>query len=181
MKRFLLALLIACAMLSGCGSEQTVSEDPVCLPVFPEPVMQSAQTVLLKMHFDIEKYDTSARYIRTRPLSGAQFFEFWRRDNASASAMAQANLHTLRRIVELEFTPQDATTCIQCRVQVSRLSMSEKPIEGAGRMSGIYTESSTRYQTLEVGSQDQSQIEWVEIGRDYDLEHKILGLISEKY
>ena len=176
---FTLALMIVFVLFSGCGSEQqAVSDGPVCLPNTPtDQVMQAAQAVLLSMHFEIEKFDTEARYIRTRPLSGAQFFEIWRQDNASASAAAQANLYSLRRIVELECTPQNTTTCVQCRVRVLRLSIPEAPIEGAGRMSGIHTESSSRFQTLEVDSQKQAQVEWIEAGPDHDLEQKILERI----
>ena len=176
----LLFMMITCALFSGCGSEQqAVSDDPICLPNTPtDQAMQAAQGVLLKMHFDIEKYDIDARYIRTRPLSGAQFFEIWRQDNASASAATQANLYSLRRIVELECTPQDTTTCVQCRVRVLRLSIPEAPIEGAGQMGGIHTESSSRYQTLEVDRQKQAQIEWLDAGPDHDLERKILERIQ---
>ena len=156
-----------------------VSDDPVCLSNTLTPqAMEAAQAVLLKMHFEIEKYDTDARYIRTRPLSGGQFFEVWRQDNASASSAAQANLYSLRRIVELDFTPQNTTTCVQCRVQVLRLSIPERPIEGATRMGGTYTESSSRYQTLEVDRHKQAQIEWTDAGPDHDLQRKILKLIQ---
>ena len=177
----ILLLMTGCILFSGCGSQQqAVSDDPVCLPnTLSSQVMEAAQAVLLKMHFDIEKYDTDARYIRTRPLFGAQFFEFWRRDNALASSADQANLHTLRRIVELEFTPQNTTTCVQCRVQVLRLSIPERPIEGASRMGGAFTESSSHYQTLEVDRHEQSQIEWIDAGPDHDLECKILKLIQK--
>ena len=82
------------------------------------------------------------------------------------------------RIVELECTPQDTTTCVQCRVQVLRLSIPEAPIEGAGQMGGIHTESSTRYQTLEVDRHKQAQIVWLDAGPDHDLERKILGRIQ---
>jgi hypothetical protein len=176
----ILFLMIVCIIYSGCGSEQqAISDEPLCVPdMLTDQVMEAAQAVLLKMHFDIEKYDTDVHYIRTRPLSGAQFFEIWRQDNASASAAAQANLYSLRRIVELDFTHQDEKTCIQCRVDVLRLSIPERPIEGAGRMGGTYTESSSRYQTLEVDPDKQAQIEWIEAGTDEDLERKILNRIE---
>ena len=181
-KLIILFLLSGIAMVAGCGSERQAissSNDPLCLPdTMPEQVMQAAQTILLDMHFDIEKYDTEARYIRTRPLSGAQFFEIWRQDNASVYSAAQANFYSLRRIIELEFIPQNTTTCVQCRAQVLRLSMPERPIEGAGHMGEAYTKSSSRYQTLEVNQDKQVQIEWIDIGADHDLERKILKRIQ---
>jgi hypothetical protein len=179
---FTIGLILTCALFSGCGfQKQALSDDPICLPnTLTDQVMETAQTVLLKMHFKIEKYDTDARYIRTRPLSGAQFFEIWRRDNASAASAVQANLYSLRRIVELDFTPQATTTCVQCRVQVLRLSIPEKPIQGSGRMGATYTKSNSRYQTLEVGREQQAQIEWIDAGADHDLERKILNRIQQE-
>ena len=178
---FTIGIMVFLATFSGCASpQQVVSDEPLCLPnTPPDQVMEASKAVLLGMHFEIEKYDTEARYIRTRPLSGAQFFEFWRQDNASAASVAQANLYSLRRIVELECTPQDTTTCVQCRVGVLRLSVPEAPIEGAGRMGGIHTESSSRFQTLEVDRSKQAQIEWIEVDPDHDLERKILERIRQ--
>lgn len=184
MKRIVITLflLTISILFSSCGSQQQVASDgTLYLPNTPTvQVMAAAQSVLLKMHFDIEKHDTEAGYIRTRPLSGAQFFEVWKQDNASAASAVQANLYSLRRIVELEFTPQNTATRVQCCVRVLRLSVPEKPIEGAGRMGGIHTESSTRYQTLEVNRDKQAQIEWIDAGRDYDLEQKILSRVFYK-
>jgi len=173
-------MMIAGILFSGCASqEQIVSDEPICLPnTLPPQAMQDAETVLLKMHFDIEKNDLEARYIRTRPLSGAQFFEFWRKDNASAFARGQSNLHSIRRIVELDFSPENTTTCIQCRVNVSRLSIPERPIQGFSYMGGLYTDSHTREQTLDVGTERTEGIEWLDIGPDHDLERKIIKRIQ---
>ena len=182
-KIFLSVAIIGLAVnISGCASsQQTLSTDPLCLPnTLNEQAMLKAQAVLEKMHFDIEKFDPEAGYIRTRPLSGAQFFEFWRQDNASAQAAAQANLHSLQRVAELEFTPQNTTTCVQCRVQVLRLSIPERPVEGNRQIASIYTDSSYREQSLQMDPDDLSGIEWIDVGPDRDLERKILKLIQKE-
>ena len=109
-----MVLAVCLLVLVGCGQpQQQVSSDPVCLPkVTGDQAMEAAQKVLIGMQFPIEKYDFEARYIRTRPLSGAQFFQLFRGDNASGYAAAEANLYSLRRTVELEVTPQDGRTCL---------------------------------------------------------------------
>jgi hypothetical protein len=158
-----------------------MSDEPVCFSNSSvESAMEAAQAVLTGMHFEIEKYDLDARYIRTRPLSGAQFFEVWRQDNASASATAQANLYSLRRIAELDFTTQGAATCVQCRVGVQRLSMPEEPIEGMGRVAGSITESGSSLQTLEVDPGKLEKIEWLDAGGDPSLERRILERIEKR-
>lgn len=184
MKKILFFVLLATALggLSGCASQQIAqSTDPLCLPnTLSDQTMDAAMTVLEKMHFNIEKFDVDVLYIRTRPLSGAQFFEFWRRDNASAFSRTQANLHSIRRVVELEILPENTTTCMQCRVNVSRLSIPEQPIQGYLLLGGAHTKSHTRHQTLEVDSERKAMSEWIDAGPDHDLEQKILKLIQQE-
>lgn len=177
---FVTIVTLICVFGLGCASQDlSLAADPVCLPnTSVDQAMESARTVLTKMQFELEKDDPEARYMRTRPLSGAQFFEFWRHDNTSAFSGAQANLHSIRRIVELEFTHENTTTCIQCGVQVLRLSIPEQPLEGTTRMGGIYTESSSRSQTLEVDSHRAAEMEWLDAGPDHALEGEILKLVQ---
>lgn len=179
---FVALSVIAAGVFSGCGSQElSQPPDPLCLPNTPLSVtMNASQTVLEKMHFDIEKFDAEALYIRTRPLSGAQFFEFWRKDNTSAFAATQSNLHSIRRIVELELSSEDTDTCLQCRVYVSRLSIPERPIQGYILLGGAHTKSHTRQQTLKVDPERKAMSEWMDAGPDRDLERKILELIKKE-
>ena len=176
------AIMVLVVLLAGCSApEQILSSDPVCLPGIEVPeTMEVARTVLDRMQFTMEKYDTQARYLRTRPLSGAQFFQIWRQDNASAYTSAEANLKSLRRIVEMEFSPFANRTCIKCRVYVQQLSLPEEPIEGVLRMAGNYTDSSSSNQTLRLEGRQLEKMEWLDKGLDRALEQKILEKIKEE-
>ena len=168
-------------LFTGCSApEQVVSSDPVCLPGVEVPeAMEAARTVLDRLQFTTEKYDVEARYIRSRPLSGAQFFQVWRQDNASAYTSAEANLKSLRRIVEMELSPFANRTCIKCRVYVQQLSLPEEPIEGVMRMAGSYTKSGSSKQTLVLRGDQLEEMEWLDKGFDRELEQKILEKIKE--
>lgn len=168
--------------LSGCGRpEQIISTDPVCLPkISSDAAMKAAHTVLSEMQFSIEKYDFEARYIRTRPLSGAQFFQVFRSDNASSYTAAEANMYSLRRVVEIEVTPFANRTCIQCRAMVQQLSIPEKPLVGTTHMAGQYTGSTLRNQTLQMDPQQAEQTEWLDRGADRALEEKIIEKIKKQ-
>lgn len=175
--------VVVLAGLGGCSRpERAAVTEPLCLAQMDvDRAMLSARTVLEQMHFSIEKYDPDVRFIRTRPLSGAQFFELWRQDNASASTAARANLQSLRRIVEIEATPYANRTCLSCRVTVQQLSLPETPIMGTRRLAGIYTDnSSTTYQTLLLDEDQLEQMEWLDAGEDRALEQKIIDKIREK-
>lgn len=172
---------MVCMLVFGCASQdRSLPSNPVCLQnTAVDQAIQSARTILEKMQFELEKDDSESRYMRTRPLSGAQFFEFWRKDNASTFSGTQANLQSIRRIVELEFTPENTTTCIQCRVQVLRLSIPEQPVAGAAHMGGIYTQSTSRSQSLKIDKNRAAEMEWLDTGNDRSLEQKILNLIQQ--
>ncbi len=86
--------LITCALiLTGCAQqqhqevvEQICLQDTQSLGLLTEKpqAMQTAEDVLSRMHFTIDKSDAEQGIIRTRPLPAAQFFEFWRSDNVGA-------------------------------------------------------------------------------------------------
>ena len=178
----ILAIVGFVVVFAGCSApEQVVSSDPVCLPGVEVPeAMEAARTVLDRMQFTMEKYDTQAHYIRTRPLSGAQFFQVWRQDNASSYTSAEANLKSLRRVVEIEVNPFANRTCIRCRVYVQQLSIPEEPIEGVLRMAGSYTDSSSKNQTLRLEGRQLEEMEWLDNGPDRALEQKIIEKIKEE-
>ncbi len=184
MKKLSILMVVGVILFSvtGCGKpEQIVSSDPLCLPgVGVSDAMEAAQKVLDQMQFTIEKYDAEARYIRTRPLSGAQFFQIWRQDNASVHTAAEANVQSLRRIVEMEITSDANRTCLACRVYVQQLSIPEKPIEGIIRMAGTYTVSSMSKQTLGLDDEQLEEMEWLDNGLDRALEKKILDKIKRE-
>lgn len=184
MKNITILIMVGLLLLlfAGCSRpQQVVSSDSVCLPqVSVDKAMDAARTVLEKMQFSIEKYDPDVYYIRTRPLSGGQFFEFWRQDNASGYDAAQSNLQSIRRIVEIEATPYANRTCLECRVYVQQLSLPETPLKSTHRMANSFTNSSATYQTLQLDRGQVQKMEWLDKGLDRELEQKILNKIRGK-
>jgi len=182
MSKIQICMAAVCLVIAGGCSrpEQAVSSDPVCLEFSAEQMMEAARTVLDDMHFGLEKDDSQSFYLRTRPLAGAQFFEFWRTDNADAYTAARSNLQSLRRIVELEFHPGQGTTCMVCRVRVQRLSIPETPIIGMAGLAGTYTSSSAGKQTMAVDEEQLAQMEWLDEGPDRALEQTILKNIKRE-
>lgn len=180
-KIMIFAAALCLLTVGGCGRpNQVVSSDPVCLDFTAEQMMGAARSVLDGMQFGIEKDDPQSFYLRTRPLAGAQYFEFWRRDNADAYTAARSNLHSLRRTVEIELYPGEETTCMACRVTVQRLSIPERQIVGMAGMAGTFTTSSAGKQTMSVSEKQLARMEWIDEGPDRALEQKILKEIKRK-
>jgi len=141
-------------------------------------IMKAAEDVLAGMHFTIEKADLQNGIIRTRPLPGAQFFEFWRSDNIGAKNTLEANLHTLRRTVTLDIIQQNYELRTNCNVHVQRLSMPEQQVNSSARIYGIFSQSSPSLQRLKMNPEQAKEIEWINLGRDPKLEEEILRRIE---
>ena len=142
--------------------------------------MEAAEDVLCKMHFTIEKADIESGFIRTRPLSGAQFFEFWRSDNAGSFNAVEANLHTIRRIAELNISQQNGRVCIGCNVKTERLSLPEREVISSSRAYEMFSQSGPLRQRLALNPEQKRGMVWVDLGKDAWLETEILKRIENR-
>jgi len=142
--------------------------------------MALAEEVLGQMHFTVEKTDVQSGLMRTRPLPGAQFFEFWRSDNVGPDNSLQANLHTIRRTVELEISRQDKELCIACSVRVQRLSLPERQVSSTARAYEMFSRSSSTMQRLALNPQQQKNMAWIDLDKDVPLAEEILRRIEAK-
>ena len=141
-------------------------------------LMEIAESVLVRMYFTIDKADVQSGLIRTRPLSGAQFFEFWRSDNVGTDNALAANLHTIRRTVTLDISQQDGELSVGCNVQAQRLSLPERQVGSSTRVYGIFSQSSSSLQRLKLNPEQKIKMAWIDLGRDSRLEEEILKRIE---
>ncbi|MBN1971999.1 MAG: hypothetical protein JW787_00040 [Sedimentisphaerales bacterium] len=164
---------------AGCGHQQKAAGNAIS----PETnevsrTMQAAEDVLGKMHFEIEKADYNEGYIRTRPLAGAQFFEFWRTENIGAENQLLSNMHSIRRIVELNISNQNENLSTDCKVQIQRLSIPQREITSSARAYQMFTRSSISMQRLEMNPEQEKGMTWIDLDRDAKLEAEILKRIN---
>jgi len=195
---FGLGFLVFGLLLTGCAEEQQYGAvEPICVEnVNKLEAMEIAEDVLAKMHFTIEKADAETAtagidtrrwrgFIRTRPLAGAQFFEFWRSDNAGADNWLESNLHSIRRVVELNMSEQDEVPpqsgnrlCINCDVQKYRISMPEHQVSSSSRAYEMFSESNPALQNLRLNPEQKAGMAWIDLGKDRQLAAEILKRIS---
>jgi hypothetical protein len=141
--------------------------------------MTAAEEVLTGMHFEIEKFDVDAGYIRTASLSGSQSFELWRSDSVGSFNQTEADRFSIRRAVEINISEQTGQMCVNCIATTQRLSMPQnlaaddqgRPIMYPGQKSS---------QKPKSGSEHKSTISWTDLGRDNQLETEILKRIEKK-
>jgi hypothetical protein len=176
-----IVMLVAITTLAGCGcgqwAEGTRQE---CVPADRAAAMKTAQDVLIGMGFQLDKYDVEAGVITTKPLSGAQAFEVWRGDNAGGCNWAEANLHSLKRVVEMTFTQADGKVCMVCDAKTKRLSLPERQVAGTAGTYSMFTKSSSQLMTTKVNADQEKQMAWVDMGSDARLAEKILSGVVGK-
>jgi len=195
---FGIGFLVFGLLLTGCAEEQQYGAvEPICVEnVNKLQAMEIAEDVLAKMHFTIEKADTDPAtagidtrrwrgFIRTRPLAGAQFFEFWRSDNVGADNWLESNLHSIRRVVELTMSEQEEgppqsgnLLCINCEVQKYRLSLPERQVSSSARAYEMFSESSPALQRIKLNPEQKAGMAWIDLGKDRQLAAEILKRIS---
>jgi len=141
-------------------------------------LMRLVKDVLAEMYFTIEKADLQAGLIRTRPLPGAQFFEFWRSDNVGPGNAFAANLHTIRRTATLYLTRQGMELSIRCEVHAQRLSLPERQVSSSARIYGMFSRSSRSLQRLQLNPEQAEKMAWIDLGRDSQLEAEIIKRIE---
>ncbi len=180
-KMSILAAGTALLTLASCAKQhQCETIKQICVPQATKAdAIKSAENVLGRMHFSIDKADAEQGHIKTRPLPAAQFFEFWRSDVVGNRNSAEANIHNIRRIAELDIKQQDQQLCISCNVKVQRLSLSEPKGSDAALMLDRFQSSGTP--TLEKKMKIRTgQKTWIELGDDELLETKILKRLEKQ-
>ncbi len=178
-----LATIILLAGLTGCGNQNQIAQsEPVCLRTADKGrIMEITEDVLTRMNFVVEKYDAETGFVKTKPLRGGQFFEFWRADNAAPADAAEANIHSIRRTAKLNISEEDGEVCATCEVGIERLSLSDREITGMSWLAGMFTESTSGGQRLALKPEQQEGMAWIDLGPDAALERKILALIENKF
>jgi hypothetical protein len=168
----------------GCGTEQAprqVGVEPMCSAhTQVEAVTAAAEDVLARMNFAIDKADVKQGYVRTLPLTGAQAFEFWRKDTVGPFNKSEANLQTVRRTAEVNVSGRDGQVCAECVVTVERMSLPQRPAVSTTRASAMFSRSGPSLQRLELNPEQREGVSWIELGRDSQLETEILKRLQAR-
>ncbi len=175
-------MLLSAVVLGGCAEQQHRADiaQSVTVPgVTTAEAVDAAEIVLRQMRFSIEKADARAGIVTTAPLTGGQFFEFWRSDNVGLDATLEANLHTLRRSVQMDFDRVDDQVRIRCTIRVQRLSLPENEVASVSQAYRIYSRSTPTMQRLDLNPSQREAMSWIDLGDDPKLSAEILRKITQ--
>ncbi len=173
---------VVVSLLAGCAkNERFQAIERVCIPgVGRRTAFETAQQVLGEMQFRIDKADAFAGYIKTKPLGAAQLFELWRSDNVGGSNNLEANLHSLRRVAELQMNQTDNQFCINCQVKTYRLSLPESGHRSISLAYKTFSKSLTSLEKFQLSDEQKRNMAWVELGEDKKLATEILKRLKKE-
>jgi hypothetical protein len=180
-KTGLLSSAFCLLSFAGCAENKyTKTIEQLCPPAATKAdAMTAAEQALAGMHFSIEKFDVDAGYIRTAPLSGAQSFELWRSDSVGSFNQTEADLHSIRRAVEINIGEQAGRLCINCKATTQRLSLPQSQ-NAAGQGRPVMSPDQRSTQKFKLGHEQKSNLAWTDLGRDNQLETEILKRIESR-
>jgi len=166
----------------GCGQPQAPT-GPQSIRLEQTQIERAVRTtedVLEQMHFSIEKSDANAGLVRTEPLRGGQFFEFWRKDNVGKFNTLQANLHSIRRTAEVTFEPEGENLRVNCTVLTERLNLPQRQLASRSQTYALFTGSHRSLQTFELESEQREAMIWTDLADDSPLAKSILNRIQTR-
>jgi len=190
MRAVMVVALAGLSLLAGCAGEQltkptseqqTETVARIYAPsIERQQATEMAMDVLLDMHFALDKADVEKGLIRTKPLPGAQFFELWRSDNVGPLHAAEANLHSIRRTVDVKLSRWGEHLRVSCDVQVQRLNLPERELTSSAQAYQMFSRSTPSMQRLELGPRQKEAMQWTDLGKDTDLATEILRRIEKR-
>jgi len=172
--------LLAAAATFGCH-KPAPPEGPTAEFIQHEdvdPLWQATQAVLRKHDFQIDRQDLAAGVIETLPTTSQHFSEFWRQDVADPYSFGQATMHTMQRKATVRFirTSSARDWSVEMQVDVYRLSTPEHQVTSASSALLAFS-GGLPTATGQVGVNASKQREWVPMGRDGELESRLLSQI----
>jgi hypothetical protein len=178
-----LRIWVLIALTGGCAGQrhsETATEPVRVADVTTAAAVDAAQKILVRMHFDIEKADADHGTVRTRPLRSAQVFEFWRQDSPTPADLLEADIQTMRKLVEIDFKPTDSQLAIRCRVRVQRLSLPEAGTASVSHAYQMHSRSTATEQSLQLSARQQRQMAWIDLPDDPVLAQRIVEQVASK-
>ena len=174
---------VVCGLLmAGCAEQQQYqTAQPLLMKNINKiQAMQIAEDILVKMYFTIDKANNEIGLIKTKPLSGAKSFEFWRSDNVGANNQLLSDLHSIRRTVELNINEQNNGLTITCNAKVYRLSLPERNIRSSAHAYDLFSASSSGLQNIQITPEQKADMTWIDSGKDEQLAAEILKRIEQQ-
>jgi len=173
-------------LAAGCQappqpSGPTVERVSLSTPTDRDQLWEVVCQTLRDHAFRLDRQDKVNGVVTTLPETTTQLFESWRPQPRPAYYWWEANLHTIQRQATVQLLPGQQVDETQLDVKIERLRyrLEERQIDNAAGAMRIFsaeapTVSGRRAKPGKTGY-------WVPIGRDEQMEQKLLAAILRNY
>jgi len=174
----LIAISPGCAGLRGRTASATA---PSNAPVFVASQNQEwiwEQVVdVVHDYFDIARENRLDGLIETKPRVGSGLLEPWHRDSVGLRNRLESSLQSIRRRGFVNVTPAEGGYWVGVEIFKEKEDVNSTPDKSAGGSTFQESRPLQRDLTLVVG--DEAPQGWIALGRDVDLEIRILDRIRK--
>jgi len=178
-------MIVACVATAACGCAgwaTPAARGPQLSPQEAsfQAVWDASLEVLRRYGFAVDRRDRRAGLITTEPMTGRQFFEFWRRDAATRVDLAESTLQTIYRQAQVTIEPETFHPTVE--VRTFRSNRSSPQVTSASEAYGMFTLSGAGRNKflLDYGRGEDPDSAMVLVGRDNALEQKMEGAIRSE-
>lgn len=177
--RPVLSVLLFCAAMTAAGCATVASgrfSNPMTfIETDADTVEHVARRVLMELRFDIEYPESSEGRLATDSLTGASWFEFWRKDTIGTMQRLESSIHTTRRRATVSISPTGGGSQVFVKVVKERKSAAGLTPGAVGETFNIYDAEET--ELLRQNELAPTSYDWLDMGRDELLEQDILHRI----
>ncbi len=173
--KYCIAVLFLGLTLALVGCQSSIPDD-IDTSLDRDLLIEACQAELKSHGFTINTIDYRMGLVSTLPLTGKQWFEFWRNDIIDPASIIESSLHTIRRSVQCSLTNSPSQPVV-CKVSVEKLCLSSLPQERVQSNSSPFMASRQIYYHSNIDS-----FIWESINSsDSILEKKLIEGILKRY
>jgi hypothetical protein len=110
-----------------------------------ETLWQASRSALKQAGFELDRQDRRAGVILTRATVGQHFFEWWRRDSATAFHWRENSIQTILRAACISIFPVEGTDRFDVRVEVLSARTDRRPLQLTDASQGAELHSGDRF------------------------------------
>lgn len=152
-------------------------ENPVRVPAPSfDRAVAACEHAARERFFEVDRVDARAGLVTTKPMTAAQWFEPWRRDNTTLGDVTRSSLDTYRRTVRFNIKAVDEANLKKGYVVVPQVLVERQTLAGRRLTSvtGFRQFTSTDQSTLaELRDANIPAIYWYSVARDNNLEYQL--------
>ncbi len=168
-----LLILLITIFTVGCQKPNSVN-NPMTSTARPDLLWQEAKAELIARGFTIDFQNRTAGIIETMPLVSKQWFELWKDDVVTTSAVAKSSLQTTRRTVKLSFNWHRNPVELECIADIDKLYITPDSKSDSTKTDDVFVANSRLLRRKNT----KGSMDWDNAGRDNDLEQAILKSIN---